>query len=83
MPQTILAGGPAVRQIEPWRLLTAAPVQVTYLGYLGTLNPTLLLTRLAQFFTVIYFAYFLLMPLYSAIDSTKPVPERVVYHGHQ
>jgi ubiquinol-cytochrome c reductase cytochrome b subunit len=54
-------------------------VSFLVLGYLGTLNPTLLLTRLAQFFTVIYFAYFLLMPLYSAIDSTKPVPERVTH----
>ena len=26
------------------------------------------------------FAFFLLMPYYTAIDKTKPVPERVVYH---
>ena len=25
--------------------------------------------------------FFLLMPYYSAIDKTKPVPDRVVYHG--
>ena len=36
----------------------------------------------ARFFTVIYFAYFLLMPWYSSIDKTKPVPTRVTYHAH-
>jgi len=27
--------------------------------------------------TVVYFLFFLLMPWYTAIDKTKPVPERV------
>jgi ubiquinol-cytochrome c reductase cytochrome b subunit len=26
---------------------------------------------------VLYFLYFLLMPIYSKLDKTKPVPERV------
>ena len=34
-------------------------------------------TWVARFFTVIYFAFFILMPWYSAKDKTKPVPERV------
>jgi ubiquinol-cytochrome c reductase cytochrome b subunit len=34
-------------------------------------------TRLAQIFTVIYFAFFLLMPIYTKLDPTKPVPDRV------
>jgi ubiquinol-cytochrome c reductase cytochrome b subunit len=35
----------------------------------------------ARLFSVVYFAFFLLMPYYTAIDKTKPVPDRVVYHG--
>jgi ubiquinol-cytochrome c reductase cytochrome b subunit len=32
---------------------------------------------LAQIFTVIYFAFFILMPWYSKIDKTRPEPTRV------
>jgi ubiquinol-cytochrome c reductase cytochrome b subunit len=32
---------------------------------------------MAQVGTIYYFAFFLLMPIYSKIDKTKPVPERV------
>ena len=35
---------------------------------------------LARIFSVLYFAFFLLMPFYTAMDKTKPVPDRVVYH---
>ena len=31
----------------------------------------------ARVFSVIYFLFFILMPWYTAIDKTKPVPERV------
>ena len=34
-------------------------------------------TVAARLLTVVYFLYFLLMPWYTAIDKTKPVPERV------
>jgi ubiquinol-cytochrome c reductase cytochrome b subunit len=34
-------------------------------------------TVVARIFTVIYFAFFILMPWYSAKDKTKPVPDRV------
>ena len=33
----------------------------------------------AQLGTLVYFAFFLLMPFYSKMDSTKPVPERVTF----
>ncbi|MBX9676484.1 MAG: cytochrome b N-terminal domain-containing protein [Methylotenera sp.] len=36
-------------------------------------------TVVARVFTVIYFAFFILMPWYTAKDKTKPVPERVTY----
>jgi ubiquinol-cytochrome c reductase cytochrome b subunit len=47
------------------------------LGYLGTQPTTDLYKLLAQVGTVLYFLYFLLMPIYSKLDKTKPVPERV------
>ena len=34
-------------------------------------------TLLAQIFTALYFVFFFLMPFYSKMDKTKPVPERV------
>jgi ubiquinol-cytochrome c reductase cytochrome b subunit len=52
------------------------------LGWLGLQPPTPLFTNLARLFTVVYFAFFLLMPWYSKIDKTKPVPSRVTYHAH-
>jgi ubiquinol-cytochrome c reductase cytochrome b subunit len=52
------------------------------LGYLGLKPPTPLYTNLARFFTVVYFAFFLLMPWYSKIDRTRPVPTRVTYDAH-
>ncbi|MEO0346143.1 MAG: cytochrome bc complex cytochrome b subunit [Pseudomonadota bacterium] len=51
------------------------------LGWLGLQPATDLYTNLARVFTVIYFAFFALMPWYSKIDQTKPVPERVVIKG--
>jgi len=47
------------------------------LGYLGVQHPTPLKTFLAQICTAIYFGYFLLMPWYTAVEKTKPVPERI------
>ncbi len=47
------------------------------LGYLGVQPSTPAKTLLAQICTILYFAFFLLMPIYSKMDKTKPVPERV------
>jgi len=47
------------------------------LGYLGLLPPTEGRTLVAQICTVIYFAFFVLMPIYTKLDKTKPVPDRV------
>ena len=49
------------------------------LGYLGTQPATSLYTILARVFTVIYFAFFILMPVYTKFDKDKTVPERVTY----
>ena len=47
------------------------------LGYLGMQPVTPMKTDFARLFTIIYFAFFLLMPWYSKMDKTKPVPDRV------
>jgi len=52
------------------------------LGFLGLQPAEGLYVVLARIFTVIYFAFFLLMPIYSRLDPVKPVPERVTYHAH-
>jgi ubiquinol-cytochrome c reductase cytochrome b subunit len=47
------------------------------LGYLGTQPATGLATTMARVFTAIYFGFFLLMPLYTRWEKTKPLPERL------
>jgi len=47
------------------------------LGYLGTQPATPTATILARIFTAIYFGFFLLMPLYTRWEKTKPVPKRL------
>lgn len=47
------------------------------LGYLGTVPPTNNLLLLARVATFLYFGFFVFMPIYTRLDSTKPVPERV------
>ena len=49
------------------------------LGYLGTQTVSDLRTVLAQVGTVIYFAFFALMPWYSRMDRTRAVPDRVTW----
>ncbi|RLQ21896.1 ubiquinol-cytochrome c reductase [Seongchinamella sediminis] len=51
------------------------------LGVLGVKAPTPARTLLAQICSVIYFAFFLLMPIWTSLDKTKPVPERVTMDG--
>ncbi|MCB1789781.1 MAG: cytochrome b N-terminal domain-containing protein, partial [Gammaproteobacteria bacterium] len=52
-------------------------VTFVVLAWLGMQASTPTKTLLAQIFTAVYFAFFLLMPFYSKMDKTKPVPERV------
>jgi len=37
---------------------------------------------LARIFTVLYFAFYILLPFVSKADGNGPVPERVTYHAH-
>jgi ubiquinol-cytochrome c reductase cytochrome b subunit len=52
-------------------------ISFVVLGWLGVQASTPAKTLMAQIFTALYFLFFFLMPWYSKIDKTKPVPERV------
>jgi ubiquinol-cytochrome c reductase cytochrome b subunit len=52
-------------------------VSFVVLGWLGLQAASPIKTLMAQIFTTLYFLFFLLMPIYSKMDKTKPVPERV------
>jgi len=64
-------------------MLTLFAVTFVMLGYLGTKNPghvDLIWFKnvvWAQIGLVIYFAFFLLMPIYTQLDRTKPEPDRL------
>jgi ubiquinol-cytochrome c reductase cytochrome b subunit len=51
------------------------------LGVCGLKPPAGIYPLLAKICTFLYFAFFLLMPFYSKIDSVKAVPARVTGHG--
>lgn len=58
------------------------PAVFIFLGYLGAKPADLVVLGIegkswAQWMTIVYFLFFLLMPIYTSIEKTKPVPERV------
>ena len=57
-------------------------VNFLVLGYLGTQAPNNVFNLMSQIGTVIYLAFFLLMPVWSRLGTFKPVPERVTFHAH-
>jgi len=69
----------SIRYKGPLFKVAIAVFVVTFvvLAWLGMQASTPTKTLLAQIFTALYFAFFLLMPFYSKVDKTKPVPERV------
>ncbi len=52
-------------------------VSFVVLAYLGMQPATPIATLMAQLCTCVYFLFFLLMPIYTKLETTKPVPERV------
>ncbi|WP_244786198.1 cytochrome b [Cupriavidus pauculus] len=52
------------------------------LGYLGVQPPSPVGEKVSQLGTLLYFAFFLTMPLWSRAGTFKPVPERVTFHPH-
>ena len=61
--------------------LTIFVISFIMLGWLGVQPAEGVYVLMARIFAVLYFAFFLLMPFYTAADKTKPVPDRVVYHA--
>ncbi len=69
----------SIRYRGTWFKLALSVFVVSFVGlaYLGTVAATPLATLFSRIFSVLYFAFFLLMPIYSKWDKTKPLPERV------
>jgi len=57
--------------------LTVFALSFVALGYLGLQPAEGKYVVLARLFSVLYFAFFWLMPFYSKIEAAKPVPKRV------
>jgi len=60
--------------------VTLFAISFVALGYLGMQPVSVAFTWAARVFATIYFLFFLLMPIYTRWDRTKPVPDRVTYH---
>jgi len=52
------------------------------LGYLGAVPADPIKTIMSQIFTVLYFLFFLLMPIYTSIETCKQPPKRVTGGSH-
>jgi ubiquinol-cytochrome c reductase cytochrome b subunit len=57
-------------------------VNFVVLAYLGVQPPSPIGERVSQLGTLFYFGFFLLMPIWSRIGDTKPVPDRVTFTPH-
>lgn len=59
--------------------LTLFVISFIGLGYLGVMPVTPTYTLISQVLSVVYFAFFILMPWYTKIDKCKPEPDRVTF----
>jgi ubiquinol-cytochrome c reductase cytochrome b subunit len=59
--------------------LTSFVISFLGLGYLGMMPVTPTYTLLSQVLSVVFFAFFILMPWYTKIDKCKPEPDRVTF----
>ncbi|MFY8013846.1 MAG: cytochrome b [Limnohabitans sp.] len=57
-------------------------VNFIVLAYLGVQPPSAIGERVSQVGTLFYFGFFLLMPIWSRMGETKPVPDRVTFTPH-
>jgi ubiquinol-cytochrome c reductase cytochrome b subunit len=57
-------------------------VDFVVLGYLGTQPVSVISSRIAQIGTLFYFGFFILMPWWSRVGKTKPMPDRVTFTAH-
>ena len=61
-------------------LIAIFVVAFVCLGWLGLQSGSTVQTWMARLFTFYYFAFFITMPVWTRIDATKPVPQRVPEH---
>ncbi|MFW2372294.1 MAG: cytochrome b [Gammaproteobacteria bacterium] len=57
--------------------LAAFVIAFLFLGWLGMMPATPLLTFMSQFFSIVYFGFFVVLYFTSKNEQTKPVPERL------
>jgi len=74
----------SIRYRPDWHKWVYAVFIVNFLvlGFLGTQAPSPVYNLMSQIGTVIYLAFFLLMPVWSRLGAFKPVPERVTFRPH-
>jgi ubiquinol-cytochrome c reductase cytochrome b subunit len=74
----------SIRYRPTWHKYVYGLFVVTFLvlGYYGVQPVTVLGTRISQIGTLIYFGFFLLMPIWSRMGEPKPVPTRVTFAAH-
>ena len=69
------------RGVLSWAMLLMFALSFVWLGKIGAgpgTDPTE--TIIGRVLTFLYFAFFITMPVWTKIDRTKPVPERVTTH---
>lgn len=74
----------SIRYRPTWHKFLYAIFIVNFLmlGYLGTQAPSPAFNLMSQIGTVIYLAFFFLMPVWGRIGTFKPVPERINFKAH-
>ncbi len=74
----------SIRYRPDWHkyLYAVFVVNFVILAYLGTQPPSPVGERVSQVGTLFYFGFFLLMPWWSRLGQTKPVPDRVNFKAH-
>ena len=74
----------SIRYRPDWHKWFYAVFVVAFLvlGYFGVQAPSPIAERLSQFFTLVYFGFFLFMPWWSRMGKFKPVPNRVTFSAH-
>ena len=74
----------SIRYRPDWHkyLYAVFVVNFVVLAYLGVQPPSPVGERVSQVGTLFYFGFFFLMPWWSKIGATKPVPDRVTFTAH-
>ncbi len=84
LPWLDQAEAKSIRYRPDWHKAMYAVFVVVFLvlGYLGVQPPSPIGSAISQAGTIFYFGFFLLMPWWSRIGKSKPVPDRVTFTPH-